>query len=409
MRSRSARVKGALVALATVCTLTVSEGVTADRGAERASLDEVDARGPHGEVPVRGITKADVELLSASTGMSLAESRFILFEGSKQILDFATAHRAHPGFGGVNVTQDGALRIQLRITDEASALAGEFAQRVGHPVEVFVGGRSAVQLEQDVRAVQSVMRSSSLGAADPVPYRITTDFASGRVVVRTPPAARAAVDSLPLPVGVEVVADATVIFEESASFAGTERNPGCTVGFAMQNGAGTHSLMTSGHCTDTGSINAYGFNLGNAMNESCWWTDSQHHTTPTNQIWEGFYNNAEQWTIIHAVAGGWYPGQNFFRRGRNTKATGTISDIETASVGAGGDCGVRNVTGFVLTNATGDRIEGGDSGGPMMLAYSGNWYLGGIASTTGPSGSGGRVAWRTIPAGWTACTAQFGC
>ncbi len=76
---------------------------------------------------------------------------------------------------------------------------------------------------------------------------------------------------------------------------------------------------------------------------------------------------------------------------------------------AGGDCAVRDVTGFVLDNATGSRVQGGDSGGPMFLAYFGNWYLGGIASTTGPSGSGGRVAWRTVPAGWTACTSFIDC
>lgn len=409
MSRRANRTVGALCAIAAMAAVAIPTAVTATTQDAPAPGDVVDRLGPRGEIPVTGITDADVETLAEATGMSREDSRFILFEGSGIIADFNSAHRSDPSFGGVNVIQDGDLRIQLRVTDAKSNLGAKFSGQLGRSIDLFVGGRSAAELERDAERAREAMAEGSRRSADYYPYRITTDFEAGSVVVRTPPEARAVVDSYPLPAEIRVVSDATVVVEESASFAGTERNPGCTVGFAMQNSAGTHALMTSGHCSDTGTLTAYGFNLGNAFSEACAITDSQVHTTPATQIWEGFYNNSSQWTNIHAVAGGWYPTQNYFRRGRNTIATGQISDIETSPVGAGGDCGARDVRGFVLTLTTGERIEGGDSGGPMFLAYFGNWYLAGIASTTGPTGSGGRVAWRTIPAGWNACTAQFGC
>lgn len=104
-----------------------------------------------------------------------------------------------------------------------------------------------------------------------------------------------------------------------------------------------------------------------------------------------------------------YTGQLFFRRGRNTTASGTNSALETAAVGAGGDCAARNVTGWVLTNTSGSAVVGGDSGGPLLLAYNGRWYIAGITSTVGPTGSGGRSARLSIPSGWTVCTSQSNC
>lgn len=150
--------------------------------------------------------------------------------------------------------------------------------------------------------------------------------------------------------------------------------------------------------------------VGNAFAEVCTNTDRQLHNIPVG-VPAGYsfqnYNNAS--TVIWDVAGGWFAGQNFFRRGRFTKALGTISDIKT-EIGSGGDCGqLFSVRGFNLFNTSGQAAVGGDSGGPLLLAYNGKWYIAGQNSLDALPGDSGHAAWRSLPSGWAACSALNPC
>lgn len=393
------------VALLSIASLGASELPASANDAVPSGTESKIELGPRGEIPVDGVTATDIETVAKSHDMSFEDARFILFEGSAAILEFTEKHRDDSEFGGVNVIQDGGLRIQIRTTQADSTLADTFESALRRPVERFVGGRSSADLEKDMSAATAALSERGVD----FPFTVTKDFERGTIVVSTPAKFLAQARAASLPPSVEVRSDEAIGDEVAASFAGTEMNPGCTVGFAVQNSSGTHGLITAGHCTDTGT-SAYGFTTGNAQSEVCTDVDRQLHTTPATQIWEGFYNG-NVWTNIHAVAGGWYPGQNYFRRGRNTIATGTIQDISTGTASSPpGDCPTSyTVRGFVLNLSTGSGVVGGDSGGPLMLAYNGQWYVAGITSTAGPAGSAGRSAWRSIPAGWTACTAQFDC
>jgi hypothetical protein len=123
------------------------------------------------------------------------------------------------------------------------------------------------------------------------------------------------------------------------------------------------------------------------------------------------------WTTIAGVAGGWYNGQPFVRKGRFTQAIGTIGDPKLVALGGNPttqDCGDRyNAYAFPLFNGGGDPVIGGDSGGPLMLAYFGGWYLAGITTAAGSPNNGqptsGWSAVRDIPVGWTPCTAVNPC
>lgn len=91
------------------------------------------------------------------------------------------------------------------------------------------------------------------------------------------------------------------------------------------------------------------------------------------------------------------------RKGRITNAAGNIGPYTEFGVG-GGDCGAYTVRGSPLYNSSGSAVVGGDSGGPIMLAYYNQWFLGGITSAEPGAGNSGYSAWIDVPSGWTACT-----
>ena len=63
---------------------------------------------------------------------------------------------------------------------------------------------------------------------------------------------------------------------------------------------------------------------------------------------------------------------------------------------------------FPLTNDAGASVNPGDSGGPLMLVYDNLYFIGGVTTSEGVV-SNGRSAWRFVPSGLTACTAQHSC
>ncbi|MFZ4719848.1 MAG: hypothetical protein ACOYMR_10505, partial [Ilumatobacteraceae bacterium] len=136
--------------------------------------------------------------------------------------------------------------------------------------------------------------------------------------------------------------------------------------------------------------------------------DRQRHVTPSPNVYSAFYNFNDQWTSINATATGWYTGQPFFRRGKYTKALGTISSYTSAAI-AGGDCGSYTVKGFNLYNTSGQGAVQGDSGGPLLLAYNGHYLIAGTTSGVAATVSQGFSAWISIPPGWTPCTATTPC
>jgi hypothetical protein len=193
----------------------------------------------------------------------------------------------------------------------------------------------------------------------------------------------------------------------------------CAVGWAAKvtmSGQISNAVGTAGHCGDTGNTGntAYGYNLGGAFNEVCSNADRQIHLTPAPTPWYGLYmHNA--WTNIAAVAGGWFNGQSFYRRGRFTQAIGTITDPVLRSVVSGtiGDCGNYNSYQFRLYNTSWGGLSGGaiggDSGGPLLLAYAGGYYLAGQTSTQAAGGDSGGSAVLSVPSGTMICTAASPC
>ena len=167
--------------------------------------------------------------------------------------------------------------------------------------------------------------------------------------------------------------------------------------------------------TPLGFDPTYGFSLGDAQNQVCGGQDRQLHTTPTNFLWNGFFLPGGSWTQTQAVAGGWYDGQPFARVGKFTSAQGTIrTPGPVAPQVSGGDCGSYSVYGFILDNYTAyadQKAIGGDSGGPLLLAYFGSWYLAGTTSGQGVVGgiADGVSAWRDVPWPWTPCTLSAPC
>jgi hypothetical protein len=150
--------------------------------------------------------------------------------------------------------------------------------------------------------------------------------------------------------------------------------------------------------------------------EICSYSDRQLHVTSAPNLYWGFYDYFNVWSTIQAVAGGYYRGQPFHRRGRYSVASGIVGDPQYVAFGGnptGQDCGNYMAYVFPLFNSAGGLLIGGDSGGPLMLIYNGQYYLAGITTDAGSPNNGnptnGWAAWRDIPAGWVPCTAQNQC
>lgn len=182
--------------------------------------------GPKGEIPLDGISDADIGAIAEDSGMSLEDARFILFEGSKALMEFITANKNDPDFGAVNVVQTGGLRIQLRVTKRSSRLVAELEGKLGRTVEITVGGRSAAQLEQDMASADAAIHAMSLKSGVRPRFQIYGDFQLGSIVIAIHPADLARVDLSLIPSGVILRSDATVTVASAASFAGTTSTSG---------------------------------------------------------------------------------------------------------------------------------------------------------------------------------------
>jgi hypothetical protein len=300
--------------------------------------------------------------------------------------------------------------VQIRTTKADEQLKTQFETILGRPFHSFVSGES----NQVIREKQAQVWAMLEQRKTKLRYEVRNDFELGRVILAMNPADESVNDTIDLirtmvPPGVDVIK--APIDNRPASYAGVPFSITCTGGYAVRSG-GQGGIVTAAHCAnDVGS--AYGFPLGFATAEVCAGIDRQVHTTPADYLWNGFFNYNGQWTQIYEVAGGYYQGQNVVRVGKFTSAYGQIGNKEPLTIGGTPDCspgGNYTVSGFKLYNLGGGAVQGGDSGGPMMLVYNGLYFLAGTTSGQQiPGNHQGIVSWRSIPPGWTACTQQTPC
>ncbi len=384
-----------------------------------AALAPVDAEtkgpesglGPKGEIPKNELNADDYEYFSKASGMTMEDTKFILGDGGAAIVAFVQKHENNGDFGDVRVTYHPDPLVELRTTVDSPSLKRSFERSLGRRVEHSVGGRSRAELQSDLKSVGDLFTDHRVGSdtAD-LRYEATIDFESGAVVVTVNSEDASKVRLADFPSQYEIRTRANLEPDSALSFAGIDRQPTCTIAYAAKTATNTGGVATAGHCGDDNQT-AYGFALGGALGETCSTSDRQIHVTQATFLWDGFYDLVSTWTNIHAVAGGAYEGQPFFRRGKNTIAAGTVGAWDTDGFN-GGDCGSYDAFGLELFNFN-DGISqsavGGDSGGPVMFLYGGQYYLGGHLTGGGNNNPDGFAAFRDIPFGWTPCTNASPC
>jgi hypothetical protein len=401
-------------------TLAVAQSTPAQsqtsEAPDQVSRDVTGNIGPDGQKPIGGVTAEDVRMLAESVSISQEDARFVFHEGGGALIEFKKRHQDSQLFGGVRFRYKPTFEVQLRTTALSKELQDDFKASVGRPYRVLVGGLSEKQLyAKQMRLSEKLLRKKSKDGTN-LTFRFETDFEKGDVSLLLQPDDLLSADLTDIRSEVNLAADPDSKIG-TASYAGAP-TASCTIGYAVSRpigpGVRQGALVTAGHCPDTGQV-TYGFSLGNVQDEVCGGQDRQLHTTPTNFLWNGFFLPGGSWTQIQAVAGGWYDGQPFARERKFTSAQGTIrTPGPVAPQVSGGDCGNYSVYGFILDNYpayASQKAIGGDSGGPLLLAYNGNWYLAGTTSGQGVVGgiSDGLSAWRDVPWPWTPCTLTTPC
>jgi hypothetical protein len=185
----------------------------------------------------------------------------------------------------------------------------------------------------------------------------------------------------------------------------------------MVGAVGYTGYYTAGHCPD----GWYGNNFVNGeyaegvQQESCpnaAGTEGDYQLTKflgANNLDEVFFwkHTYPHPTSYFAIAGGYYYGQPTLKNGlyQNERYEnggnpnfGTVSDLGSVPVPAGGDCPAGVMRGLKYTNITWP----GDSGGPIHLYYGGGYYLAGTVSGSGLPMQW--IGWIPIPANMHICT-----
>jgi len=384
------------------------------------SASSADPVAPEPPVPVEFITDAEIRDFAASMDISFEEARFMMYEGGEALVQFVEQHRGDKTYGDLRVLYDDGLQIQFRATDKASPLYGVLEKAVGRPVERFVGGRSASQMDTDLTAAKASLarwqRSSAGDSLSGQSVFIAPDFEAGRIVVRAPSTlVRRASSERVVPAEVGFIVDDSMRIE-ATSMAGVGLSSGCTVGYVAKRPAnGMRALVTAGHCWDAAGSAGWGTQYASAVSDVCGAVDRQLHPITSGPMYEGFFDRAGGYHHFRAVAGGSYPGQPYFRRGIHTQRDGTVvtqgwfSMFPQFNNPANWDCGGLTevwIYGFRL-NPSGSTAIGGDSGGPVVLAYGGHWYLAG--SLTGVKLGDEWAAMASLPSDWLICTETTPC
>lgn len=376
----------------------------------------------------RGIETEDIARFAKYKGITFGDAESA-FSDAKAIVDFKRAFGDDSEFGNVWVQYDGTYSVHLRTITRNSVLKASLKVK-GLRIDHY-GGKSARQTKINLaKATLLAMKYSGSVAVDlqgdvvlTTRQKPTTAETTGLIVV----------DEEPL----------TLLPGESYAGAPTDSaNTGgkCTVGFPIKRDSDNWAgIVTAGHCgndywTPNGSWGRWvdSLNKTTASNteniDYNWattgaWPSEWDSCAPDRQVnpvslqdsYAIFFNRStDAWTSVYDQAIGWYDGQPIYRTGRRTEQVGnllypTIAQPNRTAWGTNivpsdAECGSRSLDGFRYEPKT---SLGGDSGGPLLFAYDGLWFAGGIHITGSAAGDFGFAEdiGDAIPPGWRLCSA----
>ncbi len=417
--------KVSILGIAAVLSVTLAQTAQGQR-TEPPTPTSVPAT-PSKSVPasVDGIREAppiDADLYAQyakENGISVADA-LAAFEDSKPITDFLIKHKTDPLFGYIGATYSGgSYEVILRITsDKGLPLVTELQKGLKGNLRVKQGGRSSLEVTEALNDA-AAMLGSLLGD---VQLRSNPD---GEVVVLAeantiPQIAKLAIPGIKLQQG-SVSKPAPVVApgnskERRLNPTSTSWQHNCTVSYAIRRLSDNHpGFVTAGHCDDAAWAGPYMW-MGRTTNGEYLWQAEQVNCGNASG---GFQVDAQLHPIlsnlgqfagsIYHVAGAYWDTQPAYRLGYHTTATSTVSAAHSFNPVNGslaGDCPtMTSVGGFLMGGTT---PIGGDSGGPVYVAYGGQWYLAGITSAPWSAG-GTTVSDILYPSGWRICTQYAPC
>lgn len=289
-------------------------------------------------------------------------------------------------FAGLWVQHDPSYRIVIQFTGGGSSRLDQLLQSEEfHELYPHVEVRTAKRSLRSLAAVQAASHRAARAQGVPMESSIkvqenrvelfTTHPGDLAVALRAADKARAAVSAPPLLDDVDIVA-VEQLSKPARYLNGGQHLSTCTSAFAVQNGSGTKGVLTAGHCDSSQSFNTRTLQFqSEAFSGS---QDVQWHTPPalpefyvTNRIQDGtFDTSTPYYRFITATKARslQFVGESVCKYGMTSGATcGTISSTTFAPGYVPGAAS----TFIVVTSATQDQAEPGDSGGP--------WYSGSTA------------------------------
>ncbi len=345
---------------------------------------------------------------------------------SQLVVDVTSQYEKADFYGGIAMDYSGGYRIRARATTAIGAeTIRRSLDRASGPVEVVVGGASLEELNQEGGKLAALLATSDVA--------VLIDALEGSIVVRGP---ESSLKKVPESVRktVKLEPGAGPVHASTAGpgttlqrWTGSAWVNDCTVGIAIRRLSDNWpGVVTAGHCNiaqwnpgwtgRTANIE----NLRKAENRSCGGgpvsvpgqgpagADFQLHPMTGNSTVSGG---------IYSIAGGFGLGQPVLRNGWVTsdytsvafaQPPGGVSAIGGAQPGS--TCQFTyNVLGIQLAPGAYGPV-GGDSGGPVLLNYGGNYYFYGITSGGAQGSPGIASGWGAFNMdGWRYCTQTQPC
>jgi len=314
-------------------------------------------------------------------GVSVATAEQMMRDNDV-VLDFTRQEFSNPLFGAAWVGDDYRVNVRYLAAD-FDAKADALVLAVGRPIVRHVGGGSAAT----IFGLPERLRKA--GFDDQVAYRL--DIAAGLVEVWAGAEALAAFIDPTLLVKV----DAPLIGEATTAASGSSvlfNQPGtpsynsgrCTAGFTYKKPGSFTGFVTAGHCPDWNTyVDGNYSSSSNPVQQLCGvggdyaWIHLQNSPNPLST----FLNkqSGAYWQL--RVAGGFNLNQPTFKIGFDGSSdrtnTGQVIGYQTLGMSPGSYCPLgASYTGLYISN---NQAEG-DSGGPTLLAYNGQWYLAGLTN-----------------------------
>jgi hypothetical protein len=343
--------------------------------------------------------------LSQRKGITLADAQLAV-NANGPIIDFISEHERDPAFGSVWVTHDGRFEMHVRTLD--ASLDREIAdlERDVGVVAVRHEGGSPWHLLHDLarrvfdeRLEVGYSINHVAGTFDVYAGRPLLDGLYNGADVR---------DVAPPKGPAELFTNAG---DGARLWDGSAWTPWCTAGF-MYEGVGFSGFGTAAHCEDDSwyVYGQYGV-VGTMRYEDCY-TDVQMKDF-TGAPTLGSYMREPRtgtFTLISAMATGYYVGQDTFKiglyTGTNTSGTGNVTGFGTLPLPGNSECPAA-IKGALQYDNVG---KFGDSGGPTALLYNGTYRL--ASTVVGVSGGvyiGSWLNWLTIPGSGHFCTSAHLC